>query len=186
MPHSPHRPTSAHAIDVARRVFGSTDDGVAGDDALLESSERIGSCVPDALARWFGPYGSLALVARALAIAESEHPALSGVTAASGASPRLVGLGASAGTHGSLATSQGVIAWLAALLDLLGRLIGDDLALLLLEPCAVSHPDASAGDPRANDSEPVAGTSPDGRLDAGGARRAGIPGDDATPTTSDS
>lgn len=187
MPHAPARPIAPRTLDVARGIFGIAETGTAGDAAVLDSSERIAACVPDALARWFGPYGSLALVARALAIAEAEHPALSGVTAASGSSPRLLGLGEAVRTSGSAATAQGIVTWLAALLELLGRLIGDDLALMLLEPCAPALADASAGDPRANGRDPRAGTHPPSvPHGASSARRDGSTGDDATPTTIDS
>ena len=120
----------------------------------MTSVEYIGTCVPDALARWFGSYGSLALVTRALAITVPEHPALTTVTAASAQSPRLIGLAASARVHGATATANAVTALLASLVELLGRLIGDDLALMLLEPCASRE--VERGDPRANGRPPMA------------------------------
>jgi hypothetical protein len=136
VPHSPYSPPSPEWVAEARRLFARSSAANVSDAELLSSAERIGECVPDALARWFGPYGSLALMTRALAIAAAAHRSLGAVTVESSQSPRLVGMAASARTYGAHEIAEGVIALLAALIELLCRLIGDDLALKLLEPCA--------------------------------------------------
>lgn len=185
-PHSPHRAVSQAALDVARRLFAAaddtgTDDTRAGatptevpDDArLIASAERIGSCVPDGLARWFGPYGSLALVTRALASAEASHPALGAVRVSSSPAPRLIGVSESAQRHGAAVTADAVITLLATLYELLGRLIGDDMALVLLGQCVA--PSASQSQARPSNGERVARSSADPASGGEGAR-------DAQPT----
>jgi hypothetical protein len=158
-PHSPHRPVSEAALEVARRLFAATDHTRADDAALIASAERICGCVPDGLARWFGPYGSLALVSRALAIAEASHPALAAVSVSTSPAPRLIGVSASAKSYGTAATSDAIITLLATLYELLGRLIGDDMALVLLEQCAV--PSASPGHLMSNGDQRVATATAD-------------------------
>lgn len=64
-------------------------------------------------------------------------------------SPRLIGVAASARSHGAAATADGVVTLLATLDELLGRLIGADMTLVLLEQCAVP----SASDQTASDNE---------------------------------
>ena len=103
---------------------------------MLASIDRVCGRVADSLTRWFGPYGALALLTRALARAQSAQPSLAAITVSSSASPSLNGFAESAKAHGVQATAEGVIALLAVLTDLIGRLIGTDLALNLLEQSA--------------------------------------------------
>jgi hypothetical protein len=112
--------------------------GSATDDAaLVQAAERICKCLPDGLARWFGPYGSLALVSRALAVAAEQHPSMASIEVASSPAPRLTGVASSARAHGAAATVDGVVTLIATLDELLGRLIGADMTLVLLEQCAI-------------------------------------------------
>ena len=132
-PHSPLPPSSDAARNVARRLFANEAGGETTDDALVAAAERVCALVSEGISRWFGPYGSLALLTRALTRAQADHPSLVSVTIAAESSWHVMGLGDSAKTHGATATVAGVVAMLAALADLIGRLIGDDLATTLLE-----------------------------------------------------
>lgn len=116
---------------VARELPAANDDA-----ALLAAIDRVCGRVVDSLTRWFGPYGALALLTRALARAQSFQPSLAEIAVNSTASPSLSGFGASARVHGVHATADGAVALLAVLTDLIGRLIGTDLALKLLEQSA--------------------------------------------------
>jgi hypothetical protein len=154
MPQSPNPSSPRESIAVARRLFGLQGSVEMSDAEMLASAERLGTCVPEALARWFGPYGSLALVSRALVIAEAEQRALSCVTVESTQSPRLAGIAASAERFGSSAMTDGIIALTAALYELLGRLIGNDLAVQLLDQCAAKARAASTDDVPHTKSDP--------------------------------
>lgn len=132
-PRSPLSRLSDGALDVARRLFARELRGGADDAAVVEAAERVCARVADGLSRWFGPYGSLALITRALVRARAHHPALAGVAATAAHPPCLTGLAESARAHGAKATAEGVVAVLAALAELIGRLIGDDLAASLFE-----------------------------------------------------
>lgn len=125
---------------LARELLADADPA-----ALVAAAERVGARVADGLARWFGPYGSRALVTRALARAQAHHPALAGVRVTEGAAPRLTGLAEGAGAHGGRAVADGVLALLGSLSEALGLLIGDDLAASLLAQCAAAPAVPPAG-----------------------------------------
>ncbi len=84
------------------------------------------------LARWFGPYGALALVTRAVARARIDHTVLADVTVSASAIPHVTGWSEGTSAEDSVATSEAAIAVLEALHESLSRLIGDDLAETLL------------------------------------------------------
>ena len=80
-----------------------------------------------------GVDGSTALLARALARTEVDHPVLKTVTHLNGNGISLDGVSASIDAHGVAAVTAGVEALLAALVDVLSRLIGEDMTARLLE-----------------------------------------------------
>lgn len=97
------------------------------------------------LTRWFGSFGYHALFSRALADAKSHHPALDNVRIRSANEPSLEGLAESVARHGADAVTEGIIAMLMAFIDLLSRLIGEDMALKLLDqPVPLHGPEADA------------------------------------------
>jgi len=128
---SPSEPSRVAARRLVARELPAEDD----DAALLAAVDRVCGRVVDSLTRWFGPY-ALALLTRALARAQSVQPSLAEISVNSTASPSLSGFGTSATVHGVQATADGAIALLAVLTDLIGRLIGSDLAETLLEQSA--------------------------------------------------
>src|SRR5580704_5982434 len=101
-------------------------------------ADRVCRRVSDELSRWVGNDGCRALFARALASAQAGggHPALEMVRISVGSAYCLDGLADSATRHGVPAATDGAAAVLAALIELLGHLIGDDMALNLLEQSA--------------------------------------------------
>jgi hypothetical protein len=115
------------ARDTAQRLIAreaATAGSAAEDPAAAERALRrlIGE-----LAEWFGPFGTHALLARALAHARAEHPALAGVTVGVPSAPAVQGLVDGPQLPGAAAD---LLAWVV---ELLGRLIGDDLATGLIE-----------------------------------------------------
>ena len=137
---------SASATAATRLVRALLDAGPH--DSADDTVQRAGAmCVriTRGLSRWFGPFGSHALVMRALAGVRGDHPVLANVTLSDG--PDIVGLADAAAQHGDAAAVDAIVAATARLSDLLARLIGDDLAISLLEQ-SITLP---AGD------QPVAG-----------------------------
>ena len=95
------------------------------------------------LSRWFGNYGSAALVTRAVARTRAHHPVLDCVVLRPDQSPWIAGLADGGESHGATAVAEGLIAMLAALVDAMSRLIGEDLTTRLLEQSIAESP---AGD----------------------------------------
>ena len=85
------------------------------------------------LSRWLGANGAYTLFSRALAQAKAEHAVLKDIRLRSRPDPGLEGVTESIQAHGASAVGAGLQALLVALLQLLGRLIGGDLAAQLME-----------------------------------------------------
>jgi hypothetical protein len=149
-PNSP--PPSDAALALAQRLFVREVPPNSADAIVVAGAVRICTRVADGLTRSFGPFGSLALLARALARAQTDHPALNGVAYNSVQLPVIAGLEASAELHGAQAVADGTIAMVARLTDAIGRLIGEDIAIKLLEqsitPSVKNQAIAANGDPR--------------------------------------
>jgi hypothetical protein len=86
------------------------------------------------LARWIGSDGCHGLFTRALAEARKVSPALESVQLSAGSVPYVQGIDTAAAAHGDAATVAGIEVLLVRLVELLGRLIGDDMAMKLIEP----------------------------------------------------
>ncbi len=86
-----------------------------------------------ALSRWVGADGCHALFARARRDVEDSHPPLARLSLHPPGSPYIVGLADSIEAHGSAATAEAIKEFLAGIIDLLGRLIGLDMATNLIE-----------------------------------------------------
>ena len=128
-------PNSPAARELAERLLASGGQSplAEGEDSgPLAGAARAGRHLAAELSRWFGPYGYHALLTRALAQVRAEHPALRAVQVGPPAAPYLDGLADAAQAHGPQATLAGVAAVLATLIDLLGRLIGADLAMTFI------------------------------------------------------
>ena len=140
VPRAPLSPPSDAGREAARQLLASHLRDEMDEAARIEVIERLGVCIPEGLSRWFGSYGALALVTRALTSARESHDVLAPVSVMTDAATRvsvLAGIGESARLHGSAAVIEGFGTWAAALSDLLRRLIGEDLASRLLRQCAV-------------------------------------------------
>jgi hypothetical protein len=85
------------------------------------------------LSRWVGPDGCHALFTRALAQARTEYPALGQIQLHARSEPYIDGVAETIMAHGDHATAEGLEAMLVHLIELLGRLIGDDMAMKLIE-----------------------------------------------------
>jgi len=84
------------------------------------------------LSRWVGPEGCHALFARALAEARVVHPILGGVQLQARSQPYLQGTAEIVDIHGGQAIAEALEAMLVAMIELLSRLIGADMAATLI------------------------------------------------------
>jgi hypothetical protein len=108
----------------------ATHDGGAPVD-VGAAAERLCSELGAELGRWIGADGFRALVQRAQAIARAQHPALDGFSCLGGKQAEKTAA-APGHTHDTAVVAAGMVAWLSALIELLGRIIGDDMATHLV------------------------------------------------------
>lgn len=113
---------------VARELSqGDAPDVAAA--AVQAACERVYG----ALSRWLGANGSHALFTRALAQAQVEHPLLRDIRFRTDSESGLEGVTESIQVHGVAAVAAGLESLLVTLIELLGRLVGDDMAARLIE-----------------------------------------------------
>lgn len=111
---------------IARQSATSDPRGTANAAALLI---RISAN----LSIFIGKVGCHTLLQRALASARSEHPALKGITIVTQPEIAIAGVLESIQAHGAADTEAGVESVVVSLIVLLTRLVGEDLAVKLVE-----------------------------------------------------
>lgn len=138
-------PNHAAARELASQLLTRETPTPLGADTTA-AADRVCRRVSNDLARWIGSDGCRALFARALAAAQAggNHPVLETVRISSGSVYCLDGLTEGALRHGVAAATEGAAAVLSALIELLGRLIGDDMVLSLLDVNTHHHPTTHA------------------------------------------
>lgn len=100
------------------------------------------------LSRWVGSDGCHALFTRALAQARTESPALGQIQLRARSEQHIDGVAESIMAHGDDATAEALESMVARLVELLGRLVGEDMAVTLIER---SWPTSDNGDETADD-----------------------------------
>lgn len=111
-------------------------DAAGGPPAAAWICARVG----DGLARWIGRDGYRALFRRAREEELPTHPALAGLDCDGMDDERI---SAAVAAHGADAVSAAVLALVTALIVLLGRVVGEEMAIQLVEQAAAGRP---AGD----------------------------------------
>ncbi len=126
----PSAPTAKQlAEQVIERARGSADAGVGRAPA---AALAVGD-VWKALSAWIGAEGCHALMTRARTEARPGHPSLEALRLRARAEPYIEGVAESVAQNGESATADAILAMLVAFIDLLGRLIGTDMATNLVE-----------------------------------------------------
>jgi len=85
------------------------------------------------LSRWVGLDGCNALFSRALSQARTDYPALGQIQIRARSEPHIDGVAETIMARGDPAAADGLEFMLERLVELLGRLIGDDMATKLIE-----------------------------------------------------
>ena len=136
---APSEPVDAAvaAVAFARLLLDRERAGDESDTGLARALEQSCSLIAAGMSRWFGVYGTRALFTRALATAQKQHPSLASV----GVSDRdsFEGFSASVEAHGSAAVAAGIVSTIAGIVELLGRMIGEDLAMSLLQQSTMTE-----------------------------------------------
>lgn len=122
------------------RTLPPSEPAAGGRETDPENSRMAGAAlefrcrhVTQSLREALGPDGCSALLARALAECEPDHPALRQMRGADERELQLHGIPAVVATHGIVAVEAAVEALITSLLGILARLIGDDMALRLID-----------------------------------------------------
>ena len=122
--------TDSAARDIVRRLIGSRPtQQKRGDTAARAACDSLYR----ELSRWVGPDGCHALFARALAETRPQYPALEKIQLRPRSEPYIEGISDSIMLRGDPETAEALESMLMRLVELLGRLIGDDMASKLID-----------------------------------------------------
>ena len=119
--------------EIARRLIDSRRQQRTGTDTDARAAASACEHLYRELSRWVGVDGCHALFTRAHAQARAEHPALAQIQLHPRSEPYIDGLAATIMAYGDAATAEALESMLVRLLELLGRLIGDDMATKLID-----------------------------------------------------
>lgn len=140
-----NEPSSARSS--ARRFGAAPVHNEAPDGAALAVHDGVRHAV-GALSRTLGPSGAAALLTRAIAQVRTTHPLVDELRFAPGSGSGKAEVTASVETHGGPAVVGALESLRDALLEILGRLIGEDLVARLVE---LSPPNATQDDEDGHD-----------------------------------
>jgi len=135
--------TAESPPQAAQRLWARASHASTTPAEVSAAAERLCTALRGELGRWIGVDGFRALVDRSLVLSRPEHPALDTV-------PCLVTNETEAAvpeqTHSAAQMAAGMVALLSALIELLGRIIGDEMATHLVGQIEVpgAHAAASA------------------------------------------
>jgi hypothetical protein len=130
-------PESTTATDAARRLWVRNAGGRTDPEAVAAAAEGACADLRIGLGCWIGVGGHRVLVARALMLARQEHPVLDGISGMGGDQEVVT---AAVRSHGAGTVAEGMVALMASLIVLLGRIIGEEMALQLVEHPGPPHP----------------------------------------------
>ena len=129
--------TSAAATDAASRLWTRAAGDASEAEDVAAAAEHTCTALRAGLGRWIGVSGYRALLDRALGVARAEHPALGSLPCHGGDEPAIA---AAVRAHGPAKVAAGMVALVAALIELLGRIIGAEMALRLVEQTSIPSP----------------------------------------------
>jgi hypothetical protein len=126
-------PNLPPATQLARRLIDSSRrDGAPSRDSAHSAAAAFDHLY-ESLSRWVGLDGCHALFTRAHAQARKNYPLLASIQLRSRSTPYLDGVTETINQYGAEETVEALEWMLMTLIELLGRLIGDDMARKLIE-----------------------------------------------------
>ena len=128
---------SATVTEVARDLWARDAVDVGAPEEVIAAAERICVQLQAGLVRWVGKEGYRALLHRVLELARAEHPALSRVSCYGSDEQEIA---AAVRAHGTAEVTAGMVALVATLIDLLGRIIGEEMAVELVNQAVAASP----------------------------------------------
>jgi hypothetical protein len=138
---------SPPSLQIARRLLAleAAPEKERDPKMIGEALQRTVAHVSEKLRDSMGEDGADALLVRALARTEANHPALKNIRRANEDGAHLDGVVASVEAHGVTAVTAAIEAFLAALVDILARLIGEDMAIRLIDRDGSRSPGGRGG-----------------------------------------
>ena len=131
------RDTASGKQPPAREIAGRLISSRRSERKSGETAARAAAAACDnlyrELSRWVGSDGCHALFTRALAETRTEYPPLTQIQLRARSEPYIDGVAETIMAHGDPATAEALESMLVRLVELLGRLIGDDMAVKLIE-----------------------------------------------------
>jgi hypothetical protein len=125
---------SAAATEVARRIWQRAVGDSSAPEDIAAAATRMCTDLRAGLSRWVGAMGYRALIDRALLLARAEHPALGSLSCHGGDEPAS---SAAVRVHSAAEVATGMVALVAALVELLGCIIGEEMAVQLVEQTSI-------------------------------------------------
>jgi hypothetical protein len=128
---------SASAVEAARRLWELDAVGVSSPEDVAIAVGRICTQLGAGLARWIGAEGYRALLRRALDEERATHPAL-GSLQCNG--DDAAAIAAAVQAHGADVVAAALVSLIAALIELLGRVVGEEMAVQLIVQAGAGRP----------------------------------------------
>lgn len=136
------------AIDAARRLWARVAGEATTPEEVAAAAERMCTDLRLGLGRWVGASGYRALLERALGATRAEYPVLGGFSGFGGDEPMIT---AAVRAQGVGDVAAALVALVAVVTELLGRIVGHEMAARLVElvgtpgPRAVVSPKTEGG-----------------------------------------
>jgi hypothetical protein len=127
----------AAATEMARRLWASSASNADAPEEVAAAADRICTELRAGLGPWVGVTGYRALLDRALGLARADHPALGGLSCHGEDAPLI---NQAIREHGVGPVAAGLVALIAELVKVLGRIIGEEMALRLVEQTVIPTP----------------------------------------------
>ena len=137
---------SATATDAAKRIWGRTTEGAAAPGDVAAAAGHTLAQLEAGLSRWIGAEGYRALMRRALDEERPAHSALAELHCDGADGPAIE---AAVRALGVPRVRDGLVALLGSLIELLGRVIGEEMATQLVEQAGAVH----TGQPGSNEEQ---------------------------------
>lgn len=118
---------------LANRLLDRQTNAGNADTTRASAAARAGEKLYRALSRWIGTDGCHALFTRARAQELASHPPLDSLQVRPRQEPYIAGVEETIGEYGNDATADAIESMIVGMIELLGRLIGVDMATNLIE-----------------------------------------------------
>ena len=128
---------SPAATEVARRHWARAVGDTSTPEEVAAAAERTCTQLQAGLSRWVGTEGYRALIDRALLLARAEHPALGSLSCHGGGEPATT---AAVRALSAAEVATGMVALVATLIDLLSRIVGEEMAVELVNQAVARLP----------------------------------------------